>query len=104
MQVNISGHQLDVTDALRDYVGEKLGRLERHFDRITNVQVTMTVEKLKQKIEATLHIAGGEVVANAEHEDMYAAVDELMDKLDRQVVKHKDRLQNHHHASPKRLM
>lgn len=91
MQVNISGHQLDVTDALRDYVGEKLGRLERHFDRITNVQVTMTVEKLKQKIEATLHIAGGEVVANAEHEDMYAAIDLLADKLDRQLIKHKEK-------------
>lgn len=91
MQVNISGHQLDVTDALRDYVGEKLGRLERHFDRITNVQVTMAVEKLKQKIEATLHIAGGEVVANAEHEDMYAAIDLLADKLDRQLIKHKEK-------------
>ncbi len=91
MQVNISGHQLDVTDALRDYVGEKLGRLERHFDRITNVQVTMTVEKLKQKIEATLPIAGGEVVANAEHEDMYAAIDLLADKLDRQLIKHKEK-------------
>ena len=62
MQVNISGHQLDVTDALRDYVGEKLSRLERHFDKITNVQVIMEVEKLKQKIEATLRIAGGEIV------------------------------------------
>ncbi|MBC9252150.1 ribosomal subunit interface protein [Pseudomonas alcaligenes] len=91
MQVNISGHQLDVTDAMRDYVGEKLSRLERHFDRITNVQVTMEVEKLKQKIEATLHIAGGEVVANAEHEDMYAAIDLLADKLDRQLIKHKEK-------------
>jgi putative sigma-54 modulation protein len=91
MQVNISGHQLDVTDALRDYIAEKLGRLERHFDKITNVQVTMEVEKLKQKIEATLHIAGGEVVANAEHEDMYAAIDLLTDKLDRQLIKHKEK-------------
>ncbi|MGP0171929.1 ribosome hibernation-promoting factor, HPF/YfiA family [Pseudomonas sp. NCHU5208] len=91
MQVNISGHQLDVTDALRDYIGEKLGRLERHFDKITNVQVTMEVEKLKQKIEATLHVAGGEVVANAEHNDMYAAIDLLADKLDRQLIKHKEK-------------
>ena len=96
MQVNISGHQLDVTDALRDYVGEKLSRLERHFDKITNVQVTMEVEKLKQKIEATLHIAGGEVVANAEHEDMYAAIDLLADKLDRLLLKHKEKLVDHH--------
>ena len=91
MQVNISGHQLDVTDALRDYIGEKLGRLERHFDKITNVQVTMEVEKLKQNIEATLHVAGGEVVANAEHQDMYAAIDLLADKLDRQLIKHKEK-------------
>ncbi len=66
MQVNISGQHLEVTDALRDYVHEKFDRLARHFDKITNVQVIMQVEKLKQKIEATLHIAGGEVVANAE--------------------------------------
>lgn len=91
MQVNISGHQLDVTDPLRDYVEEKLNRLERHFDRITNVQVIMSVDKLKQKVEATLHVAGGEVVANAEHEDMYAAIDLLVDKLDRQLIKHKEK-------------
>ncbi|MCY1204546.1 Ribosome hibernation promoting factor [compost metagenome] len=94
MQVNISGHQLDVTDALRNYVVEKFDRLERHFDRITNVQVIMQVEKLKQKIEATLHVAGGEVVANAEHEDMYAAIDLLTDKLDRQLIKHKEKQLN----------
>ncbi|WP_044872094.1 ribosome-associated translation inhibitor RaiA [Pseudomonas sp. LFM046] len=94
MQVNISGHQLDVTDALRNYVVEKFDRLERHFDRITNVQVIMQVEKLKQQIEATLHVAGGEVVANAEHEDMYAAIDLLTDKLDRQLIKHKEKQLN----------
>jgi putative sigma-54 modulation protein len=94
MQVNISGHQLDVTDAMRDYVGEKLARLERHFDKITNVQVIMEVEKLKQKIEATLRIPGGEVVANAEHDDMYAAIDLLTDKLDRQLKKHKEKQQS----------
>jgi putative sigma-54 modulation protein len=95
MQVNISGHQLDVTDAMRDYIGEKLVRLERHFDKITNVQVIMEVEKLKQKIEATLRVPGGEVVANAEHDDMYAAIDLLTDKLDRQLLKHKEKQQSH---------
>jgi putative sigma-54 modulation protein len=95
MQVNISGHQLDVTDALRDYITEKLGRLERHFDKITNVQVIMEVEKLKQKIEATLHIPGSKIVANAEHEDMYAAIDLLTDKLDRQLLKHKEKQIGH---------
>lgn len=91
MQLNLSGHQLDITDALRDYVNEKMSRLERHFDKITNVQVTLEVEKLRQKAEATLHVAGGEVVANAEHTDMYAAIDLLTDKLDRQLIKHKEK-------------
>ena len=91
MQVNISGQHLEVTDTLRDYVNEKFERLARHFDKITNVQVIMQVEKLKEKIDATLHIAGGEVVANAEHEDMYAAIDLLADKLDRQLIKHKEK-------------
>jgi putative sigma-54 modulation protein len=92
MQVNISGQHLEVTDTLRNYINEKLERLARHFDKITNVQVIMQVEKLQQKIEATLHVAGGEVVANAEHEDMYAAIDLLADKLDRQLIKHKEKL------------
>ena len=91
MQVNISGHHLEVTDALRDYVSEKFTRLERHFDRIISVQVILQVEKLKQKIEASLHVAGREVVANAEHEDMYAAIDLVIDKLDRQLIKHKEK-------------
>lgn len=94
MQVNISGQHLVVTDALRDYITEKLDRLERHFDKITNVQVILAVEKLQQKIEATLQIAGGEVVATAEHQDMYAAIDLLTDKLDRQLIKHKEKQLN----------
>jgi putative sigma-54 modulation protein len=93
MQVNISGHQLDVTDALRSYVDEKLSRLERHFDKITSAQVIMRVEKLKQQVEATLHVARAEVVANAEDSDMYAAIDALVDKLDRQLIRHKEKQQ-----------
>ena len=91
MQVNISGQHLEVTEPLRTYIGEKLDRLERHFDKITNVQVILSVEKLQQKIEATLNIPGGEVVANAVHADMYAAIDSLTDKLDRQLKKHKEK-------------
>lgn len=91
MQLNLSGHQLDITDAMRNYVNEKMFRLERHFDKITNVQVTLEVEKLRQKAEATLHVAGGEVVAIAEHTDMYAAIDLLTDKLDRQLIKYKEK-------------
>ena len=95
MQVKITGLHLEVTEALRDYVDEKLQRLERHFDRILDVQVILQVEKLKQKAEATLHVVGREVVANAEHEDMYAAIDLLADKLDRQLIKHKEKQLDH---------
>ena len=94
MQVNISGQHVEVTQPLRDYVLEKLARVESHFDKITNVQVIMKVEKLQQKVEATLQIPGCEVVANAEHEDMYAAIDALADKLDRQLKKHKEKQQS----------
>lgn len=91
MQVNITGLHLEVTEAMRDYIEEKVLRLERHFDRIITLQVILQVEKLKQKAEGTLHVAGREVVANAEHEDMYAAIDLLADKLDRQLIKHKEK-------------
>ncbi|MBL4610354.1 ribosome hibernation-promoting factor, HPF/YfiA family [Halopseudomonas sp.] len=91
MQLNLSGHQLDITDPLRNYVNEKMTRLERHFDKITNVQVILEVENFRQKAEAILHVAGGEVVANAEHTDMYAAIDLMTDKLDRQLIKHKEK-------------
>ncbi|MDF0730337.1 ribosome-associated translation inhibitor RaiA [Pseudomonas entomophila] len=94
MQVNISGQHVEVTQPLRDYVLEKLARVEGHFDKITNVTVIMKVEKLQQKIEATLQIPGGEVVATAEHQDMYAAIDALADKLDRQLKKHKEKQQS----------
>ena len=91
MQVNISGQHLEVTQALRDSINEKLARLERHYDKITNVQVILSVEKLQQKIEATLNIPGGEVVGNAVNEDMYAAIDSLYEKLSRQLIKHKEK-------------
>lgn len=94
MQVNISGQHVEVTEPLREYVLQKLARVESHFDKITNVQVIMKVEKLQQKVEATVQIPGSEVVANAEHEDMYAAIDALADKLDRQLKKHKEKQQS----------
>ena len=91
MQITITGHQLDITEALREYINGKFAKLERHFDKITNIRVTLGVEKVKQKIDATLLIAGGEIIANAEHDDMYAAIDLLVDKLDRQLIKHKEK-------------
>ncbi len=95
MQLNITGHHVELTDSLRGYVNEKFDKLERHFDHITNVQVTLTVQNLRQEAEATVKLAGGEVFAKAESEDMYAAIDGLIDKLDRQVIKHKEKLQSH---------
>ncbi|SEI40616.1 putative sigma-54 modulation protein [Allopseudospirillum japonicum] len=93
MQLNITGHHLELTDALHEYVNTKFTRLERHYDHITNVQVTLTVEKERQIAEATLSVTGGEVHAHAESEDMYAAIDGLVDKLDRQLIKHKEKTQ-----------
>lgn len=91
MQITITGHQLEITEALREYINTKFVKLERHFDKITSIRVTLSVEKVMQKIDATLLIAGGEIIANAEHEDMYAAIDLLVDKLDRQLIKHKEK-------------
>ncbi|MDD3448608.1 MAG: ribosome hibernation promoting factor [Gammaproteobacteria bacterium] len=102
MQTNITGHHVDITPALRDYVNSKLEKVERHFDNITNVHVILSVEKLRQKAEATIHLSGAELYADAEHDDMYAAIDALVDKLDRQVKKHKEKSQAHNHESAKR--
>lgn len=99
MQLNLSGHHIDITTALRDYVSNKMERLERHFDHVTNVHVILSVEKLRQKAEATLHVSGANLFANAEHENMYAAIDALVDKLDRQIKKHKEKTKDHHQAS-----
>ena len=98
MQLSISGHHIDVTDSLKEYVTGKLTKLERHYDHITNVHVVLSVEKLVQKAEATLHISGAELFADADSEDLYAAIDALVDKLDRQVLKHKERVIERHHG------
>lgn len=95
MQINLTGHHVDITDALRQYVQTKIERLERHFDSVTNVHVVLSVEKLQQKAEATMHMSGADVFADSVHEDMYAAIDGLVDKLDRQIKKHKEKLKDH---------
>lgn len=94
MQISISGHHVDVTSALRDYVGSKLDRLQRHYDHIGSVDVILTVEKLVQKAEANLQVAGAVLHAASQHDDMYAAIDLLADKLDRQLLKHKEKQQD----------
>ena len=95
MQLTITGHHLEITVPLREYVESKLERLQRHFDQITATHVILTVEKKVQKAEATIHIAGGDLFAHAESEDMYAAIDALADKLDRQLIKHKQKHRGH---------
>jgi len=102
MQINLTGHHVDITEALKGYVNGKFARLARHFDHVLDIHVILSVEKLRQKAEATLHVNGAKVFADAVHEDMYAAIDGLVDKLDRQVLKHKekrrDRRGNGHRA------
>ena len=99
MQINVSGHHVEITDALRNYVNEKLSRLERHFDKVGNINVILTVENVRHKAEASLHLSGHDIFAEATDadENMYAAIDALADKLDRQVKKHKEKLTNHLH-------
>ena len=104
MNLQISGHHLEVTPAIREYVTGKLERVTRHFDNVIDVNVILSVEKLKQKAEVTVHLPGKDIFVEETGEDLYAAVDSLVDKLDRQVVRHKDRIKNHHHEAPKRLM
>jgi putative sigma-54 modulation protein len=109
MNLTISGHHLEVTPALRSYVTDKLDRITRHFDQVVDVKVLLSIEnqtekERRQKAECNIHVKGNDMFAESAHQDLYAAVDDLVDKLDRQVVKHKDRIRNHHHESPKRLM
>jgi len=109
MNLTISGHHLEVPPALRSYVTGKLDRITRHFDQVVDVKVLLSIENQtekegRQRAECNIHVKGNDMFAESAHHDLYAAVDDLVDKLDRQVVKHKDRIRNHHHQSPKRLM
>jgi len=108
MNLTISGHHLEITPSMREYVLTKLDRVTRHFDQVVDINVLLSFEKLKekerrQKAEVTLHVKGKDIFVENCHEDMYAAIDQLMDKLDRQVCRHKAKLQNHHHVAAKRL-
>ena len=98
MQINLTGHHVELTQPLHDYVNSKMERLERHFDHVTDIHVVLSVEKLRHKAEATLRVSGGTLFADAVQEDMYAAIDSLTDKLDRQVKKHKEKLTDHHRS------
>jgi putative sigma-54 modulation protein len=98
MNLNLTGNHLDITPAIRDYVVAKLDRITRHFDHVIDVQVVMSVAKLRHKVEANLHARGKDIHVEAVELDMYAAIDVLIDKLDRQVVKHKEKLALRRHG------
>lgn len=95
MQISVSGHHIEVTESLRTFVESKFEKLERHFDHVTDVHVVLTVEKLNQKAEATVQISGAKLFAEDTQEDMYVAIDKLVDKLDRQIIKHKEKTGSH---------
>jgi putative sigma-54 modulation protein len=95
MHLNLTGHRMDVTPALRAFTEEKFDKLERHFDKITAINVVFDVEKLRQIAEATIILSKAELHASAESEDMYAAIDLLVDKLNRQLMKHKEKILDH---------
>lgn len=96
MQLEITGHHLEVTDSMNNYIREKAERLRRHFDKVMKIHFTMEVEKQRHKAGASLHVSGNHVFADAHADDMYVAIDALIDKLDRQIVKHKEKVKNHH--------
>jgi len=94
MQVSVTGHHVEVTDSLRTHVEDKISKLKRHFDNVTDVHVILTVEKLEQKAEATVQASGAKLFAEDIQEDMYMAIDNMVDKLDRQIIKHKEKLKS----------
>ncbi len=96
MNLTVTGRHLEVTHSLKHYITEKMDRLERHFDNVSDIHVILSVEKLRQKAEATIVVSGGKIYADTINGDMYAAIDLLTDKLDRQVIKHKEKAKDHH--------
>jgi len=91
MNLTVTGHHVEITPAIRDYVTQKLGRINRHFDELIDVSVTLSVEKLRHKAEANVHLRGKDIFVETEDADMYAAIDSLVDKLDRQILRHKEK-------------
>jgi putative sigma-54 modulation protein len=91
MNLHLTGRHLEITPAIRDYATGKIGKIKRHFDSVIDVNIILSVEKLKQKAEATIHISGKDLFVECEDDNLYAAIDSLVDKLDRQVMKHKEK-------------
>ena len=96
MNLHLTGHHLEITPAIRDYVSSKLQRITHHFDHVIDVSVVLTVEKLQRRIEASVHVRGRDIFCESADADMYAAIDGLVDKLDRQILKHKEKSVDHH--------
>lgn len=108
MNITISGHHLEVTPAIRQHIENKLERVVRHFDQVIDITVTLTVDKLKEKqkrhrADINLHVPGKDIHVESIAQDLYAAIDLLIDKLDRQVIRHKDKIQDHKHDPVKHL-
>lgn len=97
MNLHITGHHLEITPAIREYATGKFSKIKRHFDNVLDVNIILSVEKLKQKAEATVHVSGKNVFVECEDENLYAAIDALVDKLDRLVIKHKEKLSDRRH-------
>jgi len=96
MQLSVTGQQIDVTESLRNYVSSKIDKIERHFDLVSDIHCILKVEKLRHTAEATVSVNGGKIFADSTEDDMYAAIDGLVDKLDRQVRKYKEKMVDHH--------
>ena len=105
MNLHLTGHHLEITPAIRGYVSSKLTRITHHFDHVIDVNVVLTVEKLRHRIEAGVHVFGKDIFCESADSDMYAAIDSLVDKLDRTIIKHRKKLLSHRHdgAPLKRL-
>ena len=96
MNLKISGHHLAITPAIHDYLQDKLAKVSRHFEQVMDVDIILSVDKLDQKAEAKVHLSGKDLFCESIDADMYAAIDGLADKLDRAVLKHKEKLVDHH--------
>ena len=95
MQLNLSGHHLDITSSIRQHTSDKLTKIKHHFDNVMNVNMILEVQKDLQKAEATIHVSGADLFAKAQSNDMYSSIDQLINKLDSQIIKHKEKLHNH---------
>ena len=95
MNLHLSGHHLEITEAMRNHITSKIDRINRHFDHVIDVNIILSIDKLEQKAEANVHLSGKDIFVESRHEDMYAAIDNLIDKLDRQIIKHKEKHQEH---------